>query len=263
LREVYEPILAASTPYIATHLPTAELVKVAANAFLATKISFINAVGDVCAAAGADIVTLSRALGHDPRIGPRFLSAGLGFGGGCLPKDIRAFIARAEELGVGPSLRFLREVDDLNRERRRLAVDIARDLVGGTFANRNVAVLGASFKPETDDVRDSPALAVATAIHTEGAAVRVHDPKASRNARQAVPALIYSAEAADACETADIVLHLTEWKEYQELDPGYLASVVRSPRILDGRSVLPLEKWRIAGWTTRSLSGAPSQPQAR
>ncbi len=255
LREVYAPVLAAGTPYLTTDLATAELVKVAANAFLATKISFINAVSDVCDAAGADVVMLADALGHDSRIGRRFLSAGLGFGGGCLPKDIRAFLARADELGVGGSMRFLHEVDQINTDRRTRAVQIARDLAGGSLAGRNVAVLGAAFKPDTDDVRDSPALAVAVAIHAEGAVVRVHDPRATYNARRAQPALDYVEEAVKACEAADVVLHLTEWQEYRQIDPAQLATVVRQPRLLDGRNALPLDQWRAAGWTARSLGG--------
>ncbi len=256
LRAVYASVLELGTPYIVTDLATAELVKVAANAFLATKISFINAVANVCDAAGADVMTLADALGHDTRIGRRFLSAGLGFGGGCLSKDIRAFMARAGELGVGDSLQFLREVDQINTGRRALAVEVARELAGGSFAGRNVAVLGAAFKPGTDDVRDSPALNVARMIQSEGAVVRVHDPRATYNARQAWPALDYVEEAVKACEAADVVLHLTEWAEYRELDPLELASVVRTPCLLDGRNVLPLSQWRAAGWTVRSLGGA-------
>ena len=256
LRAVYASVLELGTPYIVTDLATAELVKVAANAFLATKISFINAVANVCDAAGADVMTLADALGHDTRIGRRFLSAGLGFGGGCLSKDIRAFMARADELGVGDSLQFLREVDQINTGRRALAVEVARELAGGSFTGRNVAVLGAAFKPGTDDVRDSPALNVARMIQFEGAVVRVHDPRATYNARQAWPALDYVEEAVKACEAADVVLHLTEWAEYRELDPLELASVVRTPCLLDGRNVLPLSQWRAAGWTVRSLGGA-------
>jgi UDPglucose 6-dehydrogenase len=255
LRAVYASVLELGTPYIVTDLATAELVKVAANAFLATKISFINAVANVCDAAGADVMTLADALGHDTRIGRRFLSAGLGFGGGCLSKDIRAFMARADELGVGDSLQFLREVDQINTGRRALAVEVARELAGGSFAGRNVAVLGAAFKPGTDDVRDSPALNVARMIQSEGGVVRVHDPRATYNARQAWPALDYVEEAVKACEAADVVLHLTEWTEYRELDPLELASVVRTPCLLDGRNVLPLSQWRAAGWTVRSLGG--------
>ena len=256
LRAVYASVLATGTPYIATDLATAELVKVAANAFLATKISFINAVANVCDAAGADVMTLADALGHDTRIGRRFLSAGLGFGGGCLSKDIRAFMARADELGVGDSMQFLREVDQINVARRGLAVQVARGLAGGSFTGRNVAVLGAAFKPDTDDVRDSPALSVAAAIQAEGAVVRVHDPRATYNARKTCPALDYAAEAAKACEAADVVLHLTEWREYREIDPVHLRSVVRTPCLLDGRNVLPLDEWRAAGWTARTLGTA-------
>ena len=256
LRKVYAQLLESGTPYITTDLPTAELTKVAANSFLATKISFINAMANVCEVAGADVVTLAEALGHDTRIGRRFLSAGLGFGGGCLGKDIRAFIARATELGVADSVHFLQQVDEINSGRRRRVVDIARELAGGTFAEKNVAVLGAAFKPETDDVRDSPALSVAAAIRAEGAAVRVHDPKAIDNARLAAPDLDYADNVTKACEGADAVLHLTEWQEYRELDPAALRGVVRSPQIVDARNVLPLRRWQAAGWTVRSMGAA-------
>lgn len=256
LRKVYAQLLESGTPYITTDLPTAELTKVAANSFLATKISFINAMANVCEVAGADVVTLAEALGHDTRIGRRFLSAGLGFGGGCLGKDIRAFIARATELGVADSVHFLQQVDEINSGRRRRVVDIARELAGGTFAGRNVAVLGAAFKPETDDVRDSPALSVAAAIRAEGAAVRVHDPKAIDNARLAAPDLDYADNVTKACEGADVVLHLTEWQEYRELDLAALRGVVRSPQIVDARNVLPLGRWQAAGWTVRSMGAA-------
>ena len=258
LRAVYAPLIDAGTPYITTDLATAELAKVAANAFLATKVSFINAVADVCEVAGADVVTLASTLGYDKRIGRHFLSAGLGFGGGCLPKDIRAFMARARELGVADSVRFLHEIDEINNARRRHAVDLARDLIGGSFTDCNVAILGAAFKPNTDDVRDSPALDVAAAIRSEGALVRVHDPRAADNARLKRPELDYCDEPDKACEGADLVLHLTEWNEYRQLDPVRLRSVVRAARILDGRNVLPLSQWRAAGWTARSMGVAPA-----
>lgn len=256
LRALYAPVLQAGTPYISTDLATAELVKVSANAFLATKISFINAIADLCDAASADVVTLAEAIGHDSRIGHRFLSAGIGFGGGCLPKDIRALMARAGELGVADSMAFLHEVDLLNTRRRLRIVEVARDLVGGSFPGRSVAVLGAAFKADTDDVRDSPALAIAAAIHAEGATVRVHDPQAADNARKAFPALDYAPDAEQACERADIVLHLTEWPEYRDIDPAVLGSIVSNRRILDGRNVLPLNQWRAAGWTARALGRA-------
>ena len=265
LRTVYAKLLDAGTPYIVTDLATAELAKVAANAFLATKISFINAMSNVCEVVGADVVTLADVLGHDGRIGRRFLSAGLGFGGGCLGKDIRAFTARASELGVADSVQFLHQVDAINTARRSRAKDLARDLVGGDFDGRNVAVLGAAFKPETDDVRDSPALSVATAIRSEGASVRVHDPKAIDNARNVHPELEFTDDLIKACEAADIILHLTEWEQYRSLDPAVLLRVVRVPRILDGRNILPLTLWRDAGWTVRSMGagGTSAQPTAR
>ena len=253
LREVYAPMLATGTPYISTDLATAELVKVAANSFLATKISFINAMGEVCDAAGGDVVTLADAIGHDSRIGRRFLSAGIGFGGGCLPKDIRAFMARAGELGVDEALSFLKDVDEVNMRRRQRTVDLARELVGGSFLGKNIAVLGAAFKPDSDDVRDSPALNIAASLQLAGAQVRVHDPEAIDNARALFPTLDYALDIEKACERADLVLHLTEWGTYRELDPAVLAKVVRVPRILDGRNTLDTARWRGAGWTLRAL----------
>jgi UDPglucose 6-dehydrogenase len=253
LRRVYAPMLAAGAPFLTTDLATAELVKAAANAFLATKISFINAMAEVCDTAGADVGMLADALGHDERIGRRYLNAGLGFGGGCLPKDIRAFMARAGELGVGHALTFLRNVDEINMRQRRRTVDLARELVGGSFLGRNVAVLGAAFKPDSDDVRDSPALNVAAAIQLEGARVRVHDPEALENARAVFPTLDYVLEVRKACEHADVVLHLTEWREYSELDPAQQATIVAHPRVIDARNGLDAERWRAAGWTVRTL----------
>lgn len=257
LREVYAPLLRTGVPYISTGPATAELVKVAANSFLATKISFINAMAEVCDATGADVTTLAEALGYDTRIGRRFLKAGLGFGGGCLPKDIRAFTARADELGVGSAVAFLHEVDAINTRQRRRTVDIARDMAGGGFEGRRVAVLGATFKPDSDDVRDSPALAVAAAIHGEGAAVRLHDPQGMDNARAVLPVLDYVPDVTKACEGADLVLHLTEWADYRRIDPAELAAVTPTRRILDARNALDAALWVSAGWTLRAL-GRPT-----
>ena len=256
LRDVYQPMLDDGCPFVATDLATSELVKVAANSFLATKISFINAMAEVCETAGADVVTLAQSIGYDSRIGPRFLSAGLGFGGGCLPKDIRAFTARAEELGVGRSLNFLREVDEINMRARHRAIAAAKDLLGGTFLGRNVAILGAAFKPHSDDIRDSPALNVAAAIKLQGAHVCVHDEEAIDNARSAYPNLEYAREPLKACEGADVVLHLTEWPQYSALDPGELAKVTNVPRLLEARNTLDIQRWRDAGWTVRALGRA-------
>ena len=253
LREVYATMLEAGTPWVSTDLATAELVKVAANSFLATKISFINAMAEICEATGGDVTTLATAIGYDARIGDRFLRAGVGFGGGCLPKDIRAFRHRAEELGLPESVRFLHEVDSINLRRRARAVSLARELVGGEFAGRSVAVLGATFKPDSDDIRDSPALAVANTIRAEGARVTVHDPQGIDNARAAYPELDYSPGAQKACEGADVVLHLTEWAEYRELDPASLAEVVAAPALVDARNALDLPAWRSAGWQVRAL----------
>ncbi len=253
LREVYAPIIDAGVPYLCTDLPTAELVKVAANAFLAMKISFINAIGDLCEAAGADVVALTQALGYDHRIGAGSMTAGLGFGGGCLPKDLRALLARGDELGVSESLRFLRGVDAVNMQRRERVVNIATEVLGGSLSGREVGVLGASFKPHTDDVRDSPALAVAVAMHLSGAQVRVHDPAAIENARSLFPELKYMASAEDACANAEIVLHLTEWPQYRDLDPVALRAKVRRAYLLDARNSLPVDNWVAASWTVRRI----------
>ncbi len=235
-----------------TDLATAELVKVSANAFLATKISFINAIAEVCEAAGADVVDLADALGHDARIGRKFLNAGVGFGGGCLPKDIRAFQHRAGELGVDRLTSFMREVDGINLHRRQRVVQIARDMVDHLVGTR-VAVLGAAFKPDSDDVRDSPALWVAGELHLAGAQVSVYDPKANANAAKRFPTLTYVDSAVAACQDADLVLHLTEWPEFRALDPAELGSVVRNRRVLDGRNLLDANAWRDAGWEFRSM----------
>ncbi|MCX6467836.1 UDP-glucose dehydrogenase family protein [Williamsia herbipolensis] len=257
VEEVYAPILAAETPFLRTDLATAELVKVSANAFLATKISFINAMSEVCEAAGADVSTLADAIGYDQRIGRRFLNAGLGFGGGCLPKDIRAFMARAGELGASQALTFLREVDSINMRRRTAMVELATVACGGSLLGSNIAVLGAAFKPESDDVRDSPALNVAGQLQLKGAAVSVYDPKAMANSRKLFPTLDYTDSAREACHLADAVLVLTEWAEFLELKPADLEPVVRKKVIIDGRRCLDPAVWMNAGWEYHGLGGTP------
>jgi UDPglucose 6-dehydrogenase len=253
LREVYGQIIDEDVPVVVTDFATAELVKVAANSFLATKISFINAMAEVCEATGADVTKLTEALSYDVRIGGRFLHAGLGFGGGCLPKDIRAFMARAGELGVDQALSFLKEVDQINLRRRARMVDLARELCGGTLAGVRVAILGAAFKPNTDDIRDSPALDVGLSVQRSGAAVRVYDPQAMDNARIDYPTLAYAPSAVEAARDADVVLHLTEWAEFREMHPSVLSDVVNERRIVDGRNALDRELWRADGWTYRAL----------
>ncbi|MFD0365469.1 UDP-glucose dehydrogenase family protein [Nocardia sp. GCM10030253] len=256
VREIYADLIAADVPFLLTDLATAELVKVSANAFLATKISFINAVSEVCEATGADVTMLADALGYDARIGRRFLNAGLGFGGGCLPKDIRAFMARSGELGANHAVAFLREVDNINMRRRTKMVDMATRACGGSLLGANVAVLGAAFKPESDDVRDSPALNVAGMIQLHGAVVTVYDPKALENSRRVFPTLNYATSVAEACERADVVLVLTEWDEFVALRPQDLDPVVRSRSIIDGRNCLNRATWRAAGWVYAGL-GTP------
>jgi UDPglucose 6-dehydrogenase len=257
VREVYANLLNQGIPFIVTDLATSELVKVSANAFLATKISFINAIAEVCEAADADVTVIADAIGYDPRIGRQFLNAGLGFGGGCLPKDIRAFMARAGELGVHPALTFLREVDSINMRRRTRMVEITREVCGGSLIGARVAVLGTAFKPDSDDVRDSPALNVAGQIQLQGATVSVFDPQAMDNSRALFPTLNYESSAFDACAGADVVLVLTEWQEFRSIDPAALKAVVRSPLVIDGRNCLDASAWRAAGWVHRGL-GRPS-----
>ncbi|NVN51245.1 UDP-glucose/GDP-mannose dehydrogenase family protein [Mycolicibacterium hippocampi] len=262
VRSLYAPLLADDVPFLLTDLQTAELVKVSANAFLATKISFINAISEVCEAVDADVTLLADALGYDARIGRRFLNAGLGFGGGCLPKDIRAFMARAGELGANHALTFLREVDSINMRRRTRMVELATKACGGSLLGANVAVLGAAFKPESDDVRDSPALNVAGLLQLNGATVNVYDPKAMENSRRIFPTLNYSTSAVEACDRADAVLVLTEWDEFVELQPQTLAAIVRAKVIVDGRNCLDIGKWRGAGWRVHALGRADGAPSA-
>jgi UDPglucose 6-dehydrogenase len=253
LDEVYSAAIGNGTPRVVTDFATAELVKVAANAFLATKISFINAMAEVAEATGADVTELADAIGYDARIGRRFLNAGLGFGGGCLPKDIRAFMARAEELGVDQALGFLREVDSINLRRRERMIDLAREVCGGSVTGKRIAVLGLAFKPDSDDVRDSPALDVAARLAELGATVRATDPQAIETSRRLRPTLEYVATAQEAARDADAVLLLTEWSEYRDLDPDELGSAVRHRAIVDGRNCVDPAQWRAAGWTYRAL----------
>lgn len=257
LRTVYAPQLEAGIPLFVTDLATAELAKVAANAFLATKISFINAVAEVCDAAGANVTVLADILGADARIGGAFLRPGLGFGGGCLPKDVRAFLARAAELGAGDALAFLREVDAINLGRRTGMVNLACEVAGGSIAGKAVGVLGAAFKPGSDDVRDSPALDVAQILHGMGAEVTVYDPEAMPNARKVCPELKYADTAVGAATGADVVLLLTDWPEFARLDPEELGAVTSTRAIVDGRYMLDPAAWRAAGWVYRA-SGIPA-----
>ena len=253
LREVYAKSLAEDTPWVVADLPTAELVKVAANSFLATKISFINAMAEICEAAGGDVTVLAKAIGYDPRIGSRFLQAGIGFGGGCLPKDIRAFMARSQELGAEQALEFLREIDSINVRARTRVIDLVRKDLSADLTGKKIAVLGAAFKPDSDDVRDSPALDIAVQIQGAGAQVTVHDPKAIENARQRFPTLGFNESIEECAQGADLVLHLTEWKVYRKIDPTELIKHVANPIMIDGRNALDREKWLAAGWKFRAL----------
>ena len=253
LRQVYAQPLADGIPALSMGLETAELVKVSANAFLAVKISFINAVADACEAAGADVTQLTAALALDERIGRRGMAPGLGFGGGCLPKDIRAFRATAAALGVESVARLLEDVDEINKSRRAHVVDMARDAAGGSLAGKKIAALGVAFKPDSDDVRDSPSLDVIGRLAAEGALVTAHDPVAIDNAARLHPELHYATTVLDAAHGADLVLHLTEWDEYRSLDPAALAAVTAGRTIIDARCVLDTRAWQTAGWTVRTV----------
>jgi UDPglucose 6-dehydrogenase len=253
LKEVYATNLKEKTPWVRADLPTAELVKVAANSFLATKISFINAMAEICEAAGGDVTVLAKAIGYDPRIGSRFLQAGIGFGGGCLPKDIRAFMARAEELGASQAVEFLKEIDAINLRARQRIIELVRKDLSDDLQGKKVAILGAAFKPDSDDVRDSPALDIAAQIQAAGASVTVHDPKAIANAQKRFPALNFADDVNTTLKDAEIVLHLTEWKIYREIDPVKVKSIVKTPIIIDGRNALDRELWQSAGWKFRAL----------
>lgn len=248
MRELYADLIANGVPFVVTDPATAELSKSAANAYLATKISFINAISEICEVAHADSVALADILGHDTRIGRRYLDSGLGFGGGCLPKDIRALMARAGELGANQAVHFLREVDSINMRRRTRMVELARAACGGSVLGARIGVLGAAFKPGSDDVRDSPALSVAGQLHLAGAVVSVFDPQAMDNARNVFPTLRYATDPIDACRRADVVLVLTEWPEFRELDPASLGDSVGERVVLDGRNCLDRDVWEAARW---------------
>lgn len=260
LRGVYQDLLDRRIPAVVTDLPTAELIKVSANAFLATKISFINAVADVCDRSEADVAAVAEALGYDDRIGRPFLSAGLGFGGGCLPKDIRAFMNRAQELDAWDAVALLRQVETINSHQREKVVELARRLAGGSLAGARIAALGAAFKPNTDDVRDSPALDVAGRLHAAGAEIRLYDPQALDKARAVYPDLSYAESIMDACHDADLTLLLTEWHEFLALDPAIVGRIVSTRQMIDARNALDLEKWRASGWSCYGLGRASQVP---
>jgi len=252
-REIYAQPLSQGTPLVLTNLPTAELVKVSANSFLATKISFINAVSEICEVTGANVVKLAEAIGYDDRIGKKFLRAGLGFGGGCLPKDIRAFMARAGELGASEALSFLREVDSINMRRREHVVELSKLLCDGSLLGKNITVLGAAFKPNSDDVRDSPALSVAGSLSLKGANVTVYDPEAMDNAARVFPTLDYAQDVNDALTGADLTILATEWDEFRQLDPQKAGELVNRRVMLDARNVLQTSDWCEKGWQVKAL----------
>ncbi|MFM5905356.1 MAG: UDP-glucose dehydrogenase family protein [Micrococcales bacterium] len=252
LRKVYEPITDHGTPFLVTDIPTAELVKVAANAFLATKISFINAIAEVAEVSGADAVQLAEAIGYDERIGNKFLRTGIGFGGGCLPKDIRAFMARAEELGVGSAVAFLDDIDGINKRRRKRVVDLLQQELGD-LAGKKILVLGAAFKPNSDDLRDSPAIGVAKLIHAEGAKVVVHDPISLHHVNSQHPELGTEQELDRAAVDADAIVLATEWNDYKEIKPAQLGEKVANKLLIEGRNSLNVAAWQAAGWRVIAL----------
>ncbi len=256
LKEVYRPIIDRGTPVLVTNLETAELVKVAANAFLATKISFINAMAEICEKVGGDVVSLADAIGHDSRIGRKFLNAGIGFGGGCLPKDIRAFQARANELGLDETLSFLKDIDAVNHRRRHRMVEMTQMFIGEDLKGKRVCVLGAAFKPNSDDIRDSPALAIAKMLSDKGAVISIFDPRALENVKKHFPTFEIAESAESAAKDAEIVLHLTEWQEFRDLDPAKLGAVMKSKIVVDGRNALDLGKWRAAGFVAMGMARA-------
>jgi len=258
LRRVYATPIAEGTPVLVADLPTAELVKVSANAFLATKISFINAIAEVCDAAGADVSLLADALGHDKRIGRQFLNAGLGFGGGCLPKDIRALMHRSNELGAHAAVGLLQQVDEINMGRRQRVIDLALKSLGGSVLNRRIGVLGAAFKPETDDVRDSPALNVAAALHLRGAQVVVYDPQARGTAQRLFPTLGYADSMDEAVAGADLLVVLTEWDEFIRADPAALRALAAGRTVIDARNCLDPAAWSAAGWDVLAMGTVPT-----
>ncbi|HEX8005051.1 MAG TPA: UDP-glucose/GDP-mannose dehydrogenase family protein [Trebonia sp.] len=255
LRRIYAGQIAAGVPFVVTDVTTAELVKLAANAFLATKISFVNGMAGICEATGADAAVLASALGHDPRIGAASMRPGLGFGGGCLPKDTAALAQQAAALGAAETAALLRSVSAINRQRRGRMVELAASLAGGTLDGAAVGVLGLAFKPDTDDIRDSPALAVAAAVAEAGAAVAGYDPAATGRARLALPGLRYAASVAEAARGADVLLVLTDWPQFADADPAELGRLVARRNVADGRYILDPARWRAAGWRYRAIGG--------
>ena len=252
LKEVYKPILDRGTPLVEVDVPTAELVKVAANAFLATKVSFINAMAEIAEVSGADAVELAKAIGYDDRIGNKFLRSGIGFGGGCLPKDIRGFVARAEELGAGEAVSFLKDVDVINQRRRARVVALAEQEMGG-LKDRRILMLGLSFKPDSDDMRDSPALDIALRLAQAGAKVTVHDPVALNALGEKHPELIREQDLSAAARDQELVILGTEWSEYRAIEPKAFGDLVANKLVIDGRNVLDVAAWQAAGWRLIAL----------
>ena len=260
VREVYQPMTEAGVPLVVTDAVTAELVKGAANAFLATKVSFINAMADICVSTGADVAVLADAVGMDQRIGRAFLTAGLGYGGGCLPKDVRGLASFAATAGARAAAGLLSVVDEINSGRRQQVVDLAHRLLG-ELAGKRIALWGAAFKPGTDDVRDSPGLDVADRLSRLGAEVVVYDPQATGNALIAFPHLGYADSAVAAAHQADAVLVVTSWPEFAAIDPSATIIAPRSRLLIDACQVVQAALWRAAGWTVAAPFPAPDYPE--
>ncbi|MCJ1680479.1 UDP-glucose/GDP-mannose dehydrogenase family protein [Streptomyces sp. APSN-46.1] len=259
IRAVYAPILDAGVPIFVTDPQTAELAKGAANSFLGLKISYINAVADMCEAAGGDVSRIVEILGIDPRIGSGGMMPGIGYGGGCLPKDVRAFTASARQLGATDAAKLLRAAEEINESRTAVAMAlITRALGGRPLKAARVTVWGAAFKPGTNDVRESPALALAHALQQAGGTVTVHDPQAVATAMVRNPELDYTGDLRASLRGADLVVLATEWPEYRQASPQALVDGPANPLLVDCRTSLDAESWRAAGWTVHQL-GRPGK----
>jgi UDPglucose 6-dehydrogenase len=260
LRDIYRPLTDAGTPLVVTDFATAELVKGAANAFLATKISFINSMADLCRVVGGDPCALTEALGMDPRIGKSFLNAGIGYGGGCLPKDVRGLAAFADQSGVHKTSELLMAVDGFNTARRADVVRLVHEATARgpvptqLFARKRIAVWGAAFKPGIDDVRDSPSLDIACRLYDLGAHVTVYDPVAMGNALEVSPQLAYADSALEAARDTDVVLVATAWPEFADISPFATKAVSASMTIVDACQGINNNTWREAGWKVLSLT---------
>jgi UDPglucose 6-dehydrogenase len=237
-------------PIMITDLRTAEMIKYASNAFLATKISFINEMANICEALGADVKEVAVGMGYDNRIGPHFLEAGMGYGGSCFPKDVLALAHMAAEKGRHPQL--LRAVMEINSDRRRTAIEDLRRMVGG-FAGKQIGILGLAFKPNTDDMRDAPAVDIAAAILAEGATVKAYDPVAMKVARNLLPEVQMCRDAYEAAQDSDALIVVTDWNEFKQLDLRQVRDLMRTPVLYDGRNIYDPATVRALGYNYRAI----------